>query len=538
MGDVDDGYLLSALMESLTLGVVACDAEGRIVLINRPVREFMNLPAEGAIQNYPERISAALHDADGKPVAWTDGPLKRALRGEQVDIDSVVRVPGRRVRTFATTARPIMSTDGRLLGAVAVAQEVTAIRRADRFHACHAAVEQCLAQAGSVTEAATGVLAAVGDALGWPAAELWLVDEDGGELRYTGAWSAPDTELDAVLGFPPVKGAGVTGRVWATGRPLWVPDIGGTATLNSPLDRARAEACLRVGIRSVLAVPVRDGDTVLGVLTCYAGAPEQHEELLGVLLDGVAAQIGVHVARRRAEELTRRLNRAKDDFIALVGHEMRTPLTSIVANVSLLAEESSGLDAEARAMLAATQRNATALRDVVDVLLDLAGLDSGYLGLNLRQVDLAAIVTDALTAAAPAAAGAGMRLAPFGGDQLWLAGDAHRLRQVVDDVLANAIKYSPGGGEVRTTLEAGPDCAELTVSDDGIGTPAEERDRVFDRFYRAGNVRHQGIGGSGLGLSLADTIIRRHGGTIRLTAHEPHGTTVVIRLPFRAALPR
>jgi signal transduction histidine kinase len=538
MGDVDDCYLLAALLESLSLGVVACDADGRIVLINRPVREFMNLPAESAVQNYPERIAAALHDADGRPLAWAEGPLRRALRGEQVDIDAVVRVPGRRVRTFATTARPIIDGDGRRLGAMAVAQEVTAIRRADRFHACHAAVEQCLTQAGSVTEAAPGLLAAVGDALGWPAAELWLVDEDGGELCYTGVWSAPGAGLDVVLGYPPVKGAGITGRVWATGRPLWVPDIADTATLNSPLDRSRADACLRAGIRSVLAVPVRDGDTVLGVLTCYAGAPEQHEELLGVLLDGVAAQIGVHVALRRAEELTRRLNRAKDDFIALVGHEMRTPLTSIVANVSLLAEESTGLDADARAMLAAAQRSATALRDVVDVLLDLAGLDSGYLGLNLRQVDLATIVTDALTAAVPVAAAAGMRLAAFSGDPLWLAGDAHRLRQVIDDVLANAIKYSEGGGEVRTALAAGPDGAELTVSDDGIGTPAEERDRVFDRFYRAGNVRHQGIGGSGLGLSLADTIIRRHGGTIRLTAHEPCGTTVVIRLPFRASAPR
>ncbi|MET0415364.1 MAG: ATP-binding protein, partial [Actinoplanes sp.] len=115
---------------------------------------------------------------------------------------------------------------------------------------------------------------------------------------------------------------------------------------------------------------------------------------------------------------------------------------------------------------------------------------------------------------------------------LWVAGDAGRLRQVVDDLLANAVKFSPLGGDVRVALrELRSGAVELTVTDDGIGTPAEERDRVFNRFFRASNVRHQGIAGSGLGLSLARAIVHRHSGTIRLTGRRPKGTTVVIRLP-------
>ena len=101
----------------------------------------------------------------------------------------------------------------------------------------------------------------------------------------------------------------------------------------------------------MLAVPVRDGGTLLGVLTCYAGAQERHEDLLTVLLDGVAAQIGVFVALRRAEELARQLARAQNDFIDLVGHEMRTPLTSITANADLLAEDAASLDADGRQMV-------------------------------------------------------------------------------------------------------------------------------------------------------------------------------------------
>jgi signal transduction histidine kinase len=168
----------------------------------------------------------------------------------------------------------------------------------------------------------------------------------------------------------------------------------------------------------------------------------------------------------------------------------------------------------------------------VDTLLDLAGLDSGSLGLEVRRVDLASIVTDATVAAVRVAAATGVRIESGRAEPLWVAGDAGRLRQVIDDLLANAIKFSPRGGDVRVGLhEPRRGVVELTVTDDGIGTPAEERDLVFDRFFRGSNVRHQGIAGNGLGLSLARTIVHLHGGTIRLSGRRPNGTTVLIRLP-------
>ena len=525
---------LAALVDSLPVGVVACGPEGEMLLVNRPVRELMNLPADGSLHDYPARAAAAFFDADGRPVPWSEAPLQRAARGERVvDTDLVVRLPGRRERIVAATAQPVVTADGRRLGAVAIAREVTALRRAERFRACQQAVERALQSARSAVEAAPGVLAAVGGTLGWAATELWLVDEDDGELGFGGRWCAPGSGLESVLGFAPIRNVGITGRVWATGKPIWVPDIADTVTLRSPLERSRAAECLRHGVRTVLAVPVRDGDTVLGVLTCYGNAPVPHEDLLALLLDGVAAQIGVYVALRRAEALARQLARAKDDFIALVSHEMRTPLTSIMANASMLADEQHGPDAESRAMVDAVLRNASSLRGVVDTLLDLAGLDSGHLTLTVERVDLAVIVADAIAAAGPHAAAHGVRLIAAHGEPLSLDGDAHRLRQVVDDLLANAVRYSPGGGDVHVGLRERPGVAELTVTDDGIGTPAEERDRVFDRFYRASNVRHQGIAGQGLGLSLARTIVELHGGTIRLAGHRPHGTTATVRLPRR-----
>ncbi|WP_308201252.1 sensor histidine kinase [Paractinoplanes maris] len=520
--------------------------------------------APGALAQLAGRLLQApeaqltLVDRENVLLAGGDGPPQAEVARWAVSSGR----PVRRDEAPSFLAVPVCDDAGRSVGALAVlepgarcwsAEQVriltelaelarpsagavlTGLRRAGRFQECHRAVERALRSAGGAVEAAPGVLAAVGTTLGWSATELWLTDEDSDELALGGRWiAAAGCGVEDALTFAPIKGIGITGRVWATGRPLWVPDIADSATLRSPLERRRAAACLRAGIRTVLAVPVRDADTVLGVLTCYGSTPEQYEDLLALLLDGVAARIGLYVALRRAEALARQLARAKDDFIALVSHEMRTPLTSIVASAAMLGDEGSALDEESRAMVDAVHRNASSLRAVVDTLLDLAGLDSGHLAMRTEPVDLSEIVAAALAAARPDAAANGVRLVHERGKPLRLEGDARRLRQVVDDLLANAIKYSPRGGDVEVLLVDRAGLAEMTVTDHGIGTPAEERDRVFDRFYRASNVRHQGITGKGLGLSLARTIVQLHGGTIRLSGHPPHGTTVLIRLPIGA----
>jgi signal transduction histidine kinase len=180
-------------------------------------------------------------------------------------------------------------------------------------------------------------------------------------------------------------------------------------------------------------------------------------------------------------------------------------------------------------MVAAVERTADLLRHTVDTLLDLAGLDSGHVGLTVVRMDLAAVVNEAVALAGEVPDGIRVSSDPCPG--LIIDGDAGRLRQVVGDLLSNAVRYSPDGGRVTVHLSDADGVAELTVADEGIGTPADERDRVFERFYRASNVRHQGITGSGLGLSLARTIVRLHGGTITLTDRRPRGTTALVRLP-------
>ncbi|MBB4743873.1 PAS domain S-box-containing protein [Actinoplanes octamycinicus] len=517
---------LTALLDSLSVGVVACDETGRVVLLNHALREVRGWPKDAPLPaDYPATLGSLLRYPDLRPMPWQQTPLMRALHGEHVvDADVIAIVPGHRTRRFSATAQPIVGADGRRLGAVAVAHEVTALRRVERFRICHQEVEQQFRVAKSAADAAPDILRAVTSALGWPCAELFLLDEVTGLLRSAGHYDATGHHDDGFFGHTPVRGQGITGRVWDSGQPIWVPDIAGLEQ-PTPYELDRIRICLGRGIRTVLAVPVRDGGTLLGVLTCYANTPEFHEDLLTVLLDGVAAQIGVYVALRRSEQFARQLTRAQDDFIDLVGHELRTPLTSIAANVGLLADEATAFDPDHRHMIEVIGRNTSTLQRIVDTLLDLAGLDSGQIPLNVQDVDLSRVVSDAITAASRPGIDTDLP------DQLHVGGDPARLRQVVDDLLANAITYSPPDSRITVTLQDHGGLAELTIADHGIGIPDAEHERALDRFYRGSNVRHHGISGSGLGLSLAQTIVRHHRGTITLDDNQPTGTIVRVRLP-------
>ncbi|MEV4636431.1 PAS domain-containing sensor histidine kinase [Actinoplanes sp. NPDC049548] len=529
--DRNAGYL-AALLDSLSVGVAACDAEGRIVLMNRALRELHGLPATGDVPiDFMESLNGKLYDADHQAVAVEDTPLMRALAGEYVpETDLVIEMPGHRERRLSVTARPIVGGDGGRRGAVVVSHEVTALRRVERFRACHREVERALTSAVSVPEATPRILEAVVSTLGWSAAELYLVEETTGELRAVGHWSASGEEPEEFFGHTPVKGEGVTGRVWESGRPGWIPELSDAVSLRTEFERTRVGICLRHGIHSVLAVPVSDGRSLLGVLTCYAGAAEYDKDLLTVLLEGVAAQIGVFVALRRAEELGRQLARAQDDFISLVGHELRTPLTAITANVSVLADDQDRR-AEDDPLLESIARNAGELQEMVGTLLELAGLDSGHLPLEVAPVDLAALLGAVVAATVVGTPDHTLRFHAETPDAVVIDGDAERLGQVLEGLLSNAVNYSPEGGAVEITLRTDGEIAELRITDDGIGTPTEERDHVFERFYRGSNVRHQGTHGHGLGLSLARTIVQLHGGSLRLTDHQPSGTTVIVRLP-------
>ncbi|MET3430161.1 signal transduction histidine kinase/PAS domain-containing protein [Actinoplanes tereljensis] len=517
---------LDAVLDSLHDGVTACDADGEVVFVNERMRQMWedaglpggDLPLDG------------FTDADGRALSQNDLGLFRALRGDHLRDDEVIlHGPDRRTRHYLIDAHPITGPDGHTVGAVQAVQDVTRRRRVERFRTCELAVTMALADAPSIEEAGPRVLEAVVDTLGWAHAELWLVDEAAAVVRSAAQWSAPgwDAEIDVPVDLP--YGTGLAGRVWQVGKPLWIRDVG------QPQSLIAEETAHTSRLHAALAVPVREGFETLGVLTVFADTVEDPEDELLALMSGIAAHIGQFVERRLVDDLQRQLNRSKNEYLALIGHELRTPLTSISAYTELLREaDEKTLVAEGPRLLEVIDRNTNQLRHIITELMELSALDAGHADVQLAPMDLAEVVRDSVSKARTAIDGAPLVIDDELPEQLVLPGDRKRLRQVVDNLLGNAVKYSPDGGRIGVTLRSNGRAAELAISDTGLGVTADEREKLFTGLYRTSRARDKAIPGTGLGMTLSRAVVSRHHGSIELVDHEGAGTTVLVRLPMDA----
>jgi len=227
----------------------------------------------------------------------------------------------------------------------------------------------------------------------------------------------------------------------------------------------------------------------------------------------------------------RELDRLKDEFVALVSHELRTPLTSIAGYLELVMEDET-LGDESRRFLDVVDRNSTRLLRLVSDLLFVAQIESGRLTLELGQANVQLLALESVEALRPAAERGSVELRLDAAPVPPLQGDAARLGQLLDNLVSNAVKFTPPGGRVVVALGASGDNVVLAVSDTGMGVPSAEQRRLFDRFFRASSAQERAIEGTGLGLTIARAIVEAHGGSIDFTSVEGVGTTFRVQLPL------
>ncbi|WP_144762823.1 cell wall metabolism sensor histidine kinase WalK [Curtobacterium sp. 9128] len=236
---------------------------------------------------------------------------------------------------------------------------------------------------------------------------------------------------------------------------------------------------------------------------------------------------GVLVARDVTAE--RSALEARDDLVSSVSHELRTPTTAVLGSVEL-AREVEGLPADAERLLDVASRNAERLVELVGGILTAAREEQ--VDLVLAPCDLLDVIDAAVEAAEPAARVAGVELRIGTADApVRVVADAFRIRQVVDNLVSNAVKYNHDGGWVDIGAHAVGDRVWLIVRDDGVGIADADQDRLFERFFRAESVRSTGIHGTGLGLRISRQIAQRHGGDLAVTSTLGEGTTVTMTLP-------
>jgi signal transduction histidine kinase len=248
--------------------------------------------------------------------------------------------------------------------------------------------------------------------------------------------------------------------------------------------------------------------------------------------------IAARIVVVRDVTVERRMDRMKDEFIALASHELRTPLTSIIGYLEALREGDAGeLLPEQERFLEVIARNGQRLRHLVDDLLDVARADAGKLDLDLAEVDLGTVVREAAQAARPAAEEKGIALDAEAAAAALVSGDRTRLAQVVDNLVSNALKFTPPGGTVTVRAVSCGGEVVCEVADTGVGIPAAEQGRLFERFYRASRSDSDAVQGTGLGLAISKMIVEAHGGRIELESEAGLGTRVRVALPAVAPAP-
>ena len=232
----------------------------------------------------------------------------------------------------------------------------------------------------------------------------------------------------------------------------------------------------------------------------------------------------------------RELDSLKDDLISLVSHELRTPLTSIVGYLDLVVEDEETLTEEQQHFLEVVGRNAKRLLSLVSDLLFVAQSEAGRMTLEREPLELQELIENAVSAAAPTAASRSIDLTFTCRDGGEVLGDGQRLGQVVDNLLSNALKFTPPGGSVTVTLHKDRDTVVVEVADTGFGISSDDQERLFTRFFRTETAVKRAIQGTGLGLSIAKAIVEGHGGTIGVESVDGKGATFRVALPSAMAV--
>jgi PAS domain S-box-containing protein len=491
-----------------------------------------------------------------REVMETGAPLRREVVYER---------PGG-TATLDSTLVPVRDAEGRIYRIAVISRDITeareterALRRLNRTLRTLSRGNEALVRAGSERELLDRMcrvlVAEGGQRLVW----IGLRAGGDGALRVTSSAAQEGAERDLVGFLPALDGP--VAVVDAAPLPAVVHDIE-----VAPSSAFRAAALAR-GYRSAAALPLRDGGASIGVLQLFSADPEAYDEREMALLVELADDLtyGIQALRQRRErelaeealnaltgELEQRVAdrtaelarvaRAKDEFLASMSHELRTPLNGILGTAEVIAEGVYGpVDGEMRAALGRVEESGRHLLSLINDILDVAKVEAGKLALEPGPVAVEDLCRASLRLVQEPAQRKRIRLA-LGGqlDLPTIVADERRLKQVLVNLLTNAVKFTPAGGKVGVDVDTADDGATLCIAvwDTGVGIAAEDLPRLFQSFVQLDTRLAREQAGTGLGLALVRRLVGLHGGSVDVQSEPGRGSRFTVRLPAeRAAAP-
>jgi signal transduction histidine kinase len=322
-----------------------------------------------------------------------------------------------------------------------------------------------------------------------------------------------------------------------TGEPAQIRDITADASYQSRL----REMILRLGYRSLMAVPLLREDHLLGGLVVFRNNAGEFAQPVIDLLKTFATQsaLAIQNARlfREIEDKSRQLEKAsqhKSEFLANMSHELRTPLNAIIGFSEVLAERMFGeINDKQAEYLGDILESGRHLLSLINDILDLSKIEAGRMELEVTAFHLPSIIENALTLVRERAQRHGITLGHTVDERLGMIhADERKVKQVLLNLLSNALKFTPEGGRISVRAAVGDGLAELSVSDTGVGIALEDQETVFEEFRQVG-IASKKVEGTGLGLAISRKFIELHGGKIWVKSQIGAGSTFAFTLPLQ-----
>ena len=486
--------------------------------------------------------TSALHpdDAQRARERW----LQSVHTGEPYEIEYRFRAADGTYRWFVGRSRPIPDSEGRIVKWFGACTDIEELKRAQQererllhaeqiAHAQAAAALSKLRRLQSVTDSALPestlnemlheLLERLRSALQGDTATVLLLESDGGPLRPVASVGL-EKEVEANIPIP--LGRGAAGTIAVSDGGLIINDLS-TIEVISPILHQR--------IRSLVGAPLKIEGRVTGVIHVGSVTPrdftEEHLDLIRLVAHRAALAIErtrLHQDERVAREAAEQANRAKDEFLAMLGHELRNPLGVLSSSMHLLDHCDAGAQPALRAReIMARQLNH--LVRMVDDLLDVARVTTGKIELRRQATNIAESMKMCVNALEEQLSRYQVKVEA---EPVWVEGDPTRLEQISTNLLSNAIKYTPPGGSIRISVTPEGNDAVMRVEDAGVGISPELLPRIFDAFVQDQHGLDRSRGGLGIGLTLVRRLVEMHAGTVQAASPGAgQGSVFTVRLP-------